>query len=193
MLITINDYLSGGAIYETEAANLREAMERAAKTDVILCYADLAQADLEGANLENLELHGANLAGANLKDADLTGVGLGGVNLEGANLAATNLSRIKADLFAILDTAPSEVDGVLVALRGGRINGSAYEGACRCLVGTIAGLRGVSPWGMPDLCPNVDRPAERWFLAIRAGDTPATNPVAAITEGWLVEWLAANE
>jgi hypothetical protein len=33
-------------------------------------------------------------------------------------------------------------------------------------------------------------PAERWFLAIKSGDTPETNPVAKITLEWIDEFLA---
>jgi len=40
--------------------------------------------------------------------------------------------------------------------------------------------------------PNSNRPAERRFLGIGKGSTPATNQVAAISEGWINEWLAAH-
>ena len=112
-----------------------------------------------------------------------------GANLDGANLDGASLRPIKADLFLILTSARAEAPGLLAALRAGRIDGSVYEGECACLVGTIANIRHVP---VESLERDAARPAERWFLGIRKGDTPATNPVAKITEGWIVEFLAAN-
>ena len=40
------------------------------------------------------------------------------------------------------------------------------------------------------IAPNSDRPAERWFLGIGLGATPETNPVAAMTDDWICEWMA---
>ena len=40
------------------------------------------------------------------------------------------------------------------------------------------------------IAPNSDRPAERFFLGIGLGATPETNPVAAIVDDWICEWLA---
>lgn len=37
---------------------------------------------------------------------------------------------------------------------------------------------------------NSARPAERWFLQLRPGDTPATSEVARITLEWIDTWLA---
>ena len=38
--------------------------------------------------------------------------------------------------------------------------------------------------------PDADRPAERWFLAIRPGDTPTSSQIVAITVGWIDAWVA---
>jgi len=119
--------------------------------------------------LEAAVKSGAYLSGANLRDA----------NLSGANLSGANLKQIEADLFEILNAAPNEVAGLLVALRQGRIDGAAHEGECSCLVGTIANL---CNWYY----------AEIWFLAIKKGDTPETSQVAKITEEWILRWQAAN-
>ncbi len=87
---------------------------------------------------------------------------------------------------------PGEVPGLLTALREGRIDGSTYHGECACLVGTIANERHCHFRKIPGLFPDSTRPAERFFLAILRGDTPTTNPVAAIVEGWITEWIATN-
>ena len=89
----------------------------------------------------------------------------------------------------VLSGAAAEAPALLAALREGRIDGSCYEGACSCLVGTIATARGVD---YLTLAPDSNRPAERWFLAIQRGDTPATSQFAAITEAWIQDWIAAR-
>ena len=167
-----------------------------------LSWADLTRADLTGANLADAYLSWANLTNtdlvsADLTDADLTGANLAGANLRdadfaGANLAWANLDDIKADIYLILDAAPIEVPGLLDTLRQGKIEGTAYEGDCACLVGTIANLRSVPYDTMPLIAPDRRRPAERWFLAINAGETPKNNPIAKITEGWILEWIASH-
>jgi hypothetical protein len=125
------------------------------------------------------------LRGANLERANLEGA-----NLRGANLEEANLEPIRSDLHSVLDSAPQEVTGLLAALRAGKIDGSTYEGDCACLVGTIANVRGCS---YKILAPDHSRPAERWFLAIRTGDTPASSQIARITESWIQEWLAGRQ
>lgn len=59
-----------------------------------------------------------------------------------------------------------------------------------CLIGTMANARGCNINQLGVVQPNADRPAERWFLAIRPGDTPANSQVSAITVGWVEEWQA---
>jgi uncharacterized protein YjbI with pentapeptide repeats len=172
-----------------------------------LIEADLSGANLSGANLSGADLSGANLIRANLIEANLSGADLIRANLSGANLIRANLIRanlsradlsradlsdIKADFCTILEKVPSEVPGLLAALRDGRIDGSSYEGDCACLVGTIANIRHCHFRSVPGLAPDSSRPAERFFLAIREDDTPADNPVAAIVEGWILEWLEAH-
>jgi hypothetical protein len=84
-----------------------------------------------------------------------------------------------------------EVAGLLAALREGRIDGSKYEGECSCLKGTIATVRGCGyrELGGGALAPDSQSPSELLFAAIAPGGTPAINPVAAIVEGWIVEWM----
>ena len=76
---------------------------------------------------------------------------------------------------------------LLTALREGRIDGSTYTGECACLCGTIANVRHVSVEKLD--FRDAERPAERWFLGIRPGDTPDNNQLAKITEGWINDFL----
>jgi uncharacterized protein YjbI with pentapeptide repeats len=152
--------------------------------------ANLYGANLRGANLYGADLRGANLYGADLRGANLYGADLYGADLRGANLGGANLGEIKADFYAVLEKAPTEALGLLDALESGRINGSVYEGECACLVGTIANLRHEKYDKLSiDLQPSADRAAEKWFMAIGRGDTPANNPVSQVTVEWLQAWL----
>ena len=135
----------------------------------------------------------AILDGASLDGASLVGARLVGARLDRARLDRARLDPIKADVFKILETAKSEVPGLLAAIKDGRIEGSVYKGDCACLVGTIANLRNQNVYKMPDIVTDTERPAERWFLAIRNGDTPENNPVSAISAQWIEEWLSTQE
>src|SRR5579862_1926149 len=192
-----------------EGANLKDAnltyayLAGANLKDANLYRADLYRADLTGADLEgaNLErayltdaiLEDAILEGADLKGANLAYANLQGANLTGANLSKANLDAIQVDYYDVLSRAPDEAPALLQALCDGKIDGSTYEGECACLVGTIAKVRKVSYTDMETLKPDSSRLAERWFLAIKKGDTPKTNPVAALVETWTEEWVRSNE
>ncbi len=156
----------------------------------ILNGADLTGAKLTGAILTGTILNGAILNGAILNGADLTGAILTGAILTGADLTGAILTGVREDFRSVLDAAPNEAAGLLLALREGRINGSQYKGKCACLIGTIANLRGCEHTKMPDIQPNESRPSERLFTAISPGHLPSTNPVAKIVEGWILEWQA---
>jgi hypothetical protein len=150
--------------------------------------ARLDGASLVGARLDGARLDGASLVGARLDGARLDGARLDGASLVGARLDERALRPIRADFFDILLRARNEVPALLVALREGRIDGSTYTGACACLCGTIANVRHVNVETLD--FRDSDRPAEVWFMAINQGDTPETNTVAKITEGWIEEFLA---
>ena len=122
----------------------------------------------------------------------LSGADLSRADLSRADLSRADLSEIKTDLFAVLDLAHKEVPTLLAKLRAGKVDGSVYEGECCCLVGTIANARGCRYDALGELSPQASRPAERWFLAILKGSTPENDPIAAITAGWIEEWLTAN-
>src|SRR5579863_1416417 len=165
-----------------------------------LSGADLRGANLSGANLSGADLSGADLRGANLRDADLRDADLRGANLRGANLRGANLSdadlsganltSIRDDLWAVLSCSPREVEGLRTALIEGRVNGSTYEGECACLVGTLANVRHCEYDEIPGLAPDSSRPAERFFLGIKTGDTPDKSQFSALAFQWIDEWLA---
>jgi hypothetical protein len=191
-------YLAGAIL---AGVNLADADLTGAR----LSGADLTGADLTGARLAGADLTGARLAGASLTDADFTGALLSGADLaytrlagailtyarlSGADLAGADLADIRVDLETVLAASPNEVPALLAALTAGNVNGSVYDGPCACLVGTLANARGCRHDAIPGLKPDSTRPAERWFLAIQKGHTPATNPVSALTAEWVRDWLA---
>ena len=157
------------------------AAEFELKSYGIKLSAAIKKAIKAGADLQDAYLRGADLQDADLQDADL----------RDANLRDANLRRARTDLFDILLRVPNEIDALAQALRDGRVNGSAYEGDCACLVGTIANARKCSYSEIPNLAPESSRPAERWFLAIKEGNTPENSNVVKITLKWIEEfqWL----
>ena len=162
----------------TDADLTRAVLTRAVLTDAVLTDAVLTRAVLTRAVLTDADLTRAVLTRAVLTDADLTGA---------KNIPEAALRPIRADLFDVLLRAKAEVPFLLAALRSGTIDGSTYHGACACLAGTIANTRhcAIGDLGFSDS----NRPAERWFLAIKPGNTPENHPIAKITEGWIVEFM----
>nr|WP_294560400.1 pentapeptide repeat-containing protein [uncultured Rhodopila sp.] len=179
--ITIKHRYTGAVLWTGDAENKRKACEAAIA----------AEANLTGANLTWANLTGADLTWANLTGADLTGANLTRANLTRANLTGADLTPIRDDIWAVLSSSPAEVPALRDAIAGGRIDGSAYQGDCACLVGTIANARHCDHDAIPSLKPNADRPAERFFLAIGKGDTPETNQVSALALKWVDEWLTS--
>jgi hypothetical protein len=158
--------------------------------------ADLEGADLEGADLEGADLKGAYLKGAYLEGADLKGAYLKGAYLKGAYLEGAYLEDIKADFMKRLSLAKSEVVGLYKSVVDGKIDGSVYTGECACFVGTVAKVRGVEPEELQaaiGLEMNSSSPTEKWFMAIRKGDTPESNQVSAIVAVWIREWSNEND
>ena len=179
---------------DLEGANLRGTnLEGANLEGAYLRSANLRDANLRGANLEDADLRGANLRGANLEDADLRGANLEGAYLEGASLEGAYLEDIKKDFFERLEKAKMEVTGLYDVVMRGKVNGSTYEGECACFCGTIANIRKEKYSEMNiDLRPDSNCPTEKWFLAIRKGDTPENNHVSAVTASWLREFMNNN-
>lgn len=105
---------------------------------------------------------------------------------DGIALSARQLRRATENLRAILaempETAPA---ALLTALYEGRVNGQVFEdrGGCGCLWGTMGRALG---WSIAEEGAWAKRFRQRWcaeidlFGAIVPGDTPDTNPYAAI-------------
>jgi hypothetical protein len=172
--------LSGADLSDADlrGANLSDADLR----DANLSGADLSGADLSDADLRGANLRDANLSGADLSDADLRGANLRDANLSGADLSDADLKSFKADLWATLTMARHEVPALIAALRAGRVDGSQYEGACACLVGT---LENAGATGLPH---NSSDPAEQWFLMIREGDKPGDDTGGGFASAKALEW-----
>src|SRR3990167_6550450 len=160
---------------------------------------DLRDSDFSGSDLRGSDLRDSDFSDSNFRDSDLSGSDLSGSNFRGSDLRdsdfsvsdlrGSNLTPIRDDLWAVLSASPSEVDGLRAAIAEGRISGSSYEGDCACLVGTIAKVCHKKYDELPNLKPNSNRPAERFFLAIKVGDTPETNQFSRLPlelgEAWL--------
>jgi hypothetical protein len=174
----VSRYDSTVVLFECEAPEgieaglyMRHALEKAVAV----------HKNLSGANLRSANLRSANLSDANLRSADLSD----------ANLSGADLSVFRADFWDVLLRALHEIAGVRSALVEGRIDGSAYSGECACLVGTIGNVRGVVHTALGNgLKPDVDRPAEQWFMSICKGDTPETNQASKFAVEWLDELVA---
>ena len=91
MKIQIKNRWNGSVIFETDAANLCQAILIALKSRADLRGANLRDADLCDADLRGANLRGANLRDADLCDADLCGADLRGANLRGADLCGADL------------------------------------------------------------------------------------------------------
>ena len=175
MKFEIKHRYSGVVLFSLETTDLRLAVEAAVKNKANLSKANLSKANLSEANLSKANLSKANLSKANLSKADLS---------------KANLTQIRDDLWAVLSAVPAEAEGLRLALLEGRVNGTAYEGECACLVGTIANIRGCSYKSLANLAPNSARSSERFFLNIAPGHTPETSPVVKQVVEWIDVWLS---
>ena len=190
-------------VFEREGTSLKQIVAAAVASGARLSGANLSGSDLSGSDLSDSNLSGSNLSGSNLRgarlsgadlrgarlsDSDLSGARLSGADLNDANLEDADLGGIKHDLWDVLFRAPREIPGLLSTLRDGRVDGSAYEGECACLVGTIANIAHTNYKSLYSIKPDASRPAERWFLAIRKGDMPDSSPVVRLTVEWVEEF-----
>ena len=192
-------------------ANLSDAnLSGADLSGADLSRADLSRADLSRADLSRADLSDANLSDANLSGADLSGANLSGANLSDANLWRADLSRadlsradlsdIKADFLSEVLRLPNELEALRAAIIGGKIDGSTYSGECACLAGTLAKARGLEDYQGRDIGqgPTVfhasaSSPREKFFNAIRPGDTPESNGAAKIALAWTDEAIAIRD
>ena len=174
MKFEIKSRWNGSVLFSLETDSLKLAVEAAVKSK-----ANLREANLRGANLREADLYGANLRGADLREADLR---------------EADLTFIRDDLWAVLSATPAEVPGLRRALIDGKVDGSVYEsaheGACACLVGTLANVRHCKYDAIPNLKPDSSRPAEVFFTRIKPGQTPDNSPDVKLVIEWIDTWLA---
>ena len=88
----ITNRYDNSCLWEGEAIDMRDAVQKAAKSGADLSRAALSGAALFGAALSGANLSGANLSGAALFRADLSGADLSGANLSRADLSGAALS-----------------------------------------------------------------------------------------------------
>ena len=136
-----------------------------------------------------LAIEAAIKAEANLSEANLSKANLSWSNLSEADLSKADLRPIKHDVWGVLLYARAEVPFLRAALAEGRVDGSVYRGECACLCGTLAKAKGLDT-GEELPFANPSSLAERFFLAIRKGDTPDKSPAAKLALEWVDEFLA---
>jgi len=155
--IQIKHYITGSVLFEfeREGNTLRDT---------------IVEANLRGADLREADLYGADLYGADLRGADLE------------KLPQDYINQASRDMLFIFQCLKGELPFLRDKLIKGEIDGTAYEGDCACLIGTLANADG----GLDEVCrtipyyeKGVHNPAEAWFLNIHKGDTPKDNQFAA--------------
>ena len=172
--IQITSWLNGSVLFEYESENntIRKTLQAAIET-----RADLTRANLRGADLRD----------ANLRDANLTGADLRGANLE----------PIKNDFFIVLLHGIKEIGFLKQAIIDGKIDSSTYEGngECYCLSGTLYtgavkqdGPQEAERVDIIKSCRKAERPAERFFLGIKPGNTPENNQASKLVLEWILEF-----
>jgi hypothetical protein len=94
---------------------------------------------------------------------------------------------------------PNELEFLRDALVAGKVDGSTYQGECACLAGTMAHAKGIFNYeGQPiknglTFVADSSSPREKFFLAIRKGDTPKKNPFAKIALDWTEEAISIRD
>ncbi len=173
--IEIKSRWTGSIIFEYEKENntIKETLEEAVKA---------------GASLDGASLDGASLDGASLDGASLDGASLDGASLVGASLVGADLEPIKNDLFAVLLPAISEISTLKAAIQNGEIDGSVYSGCCCCLNGTLCKNASIEVYNRLKKIRRASRPIEKFFAAIKPGDTPENSQFCKIAMEWIEEF-----
>jgi hypothetical protein len=98
--------------------------------------------------------------------------------------------RTRHSYWNVLSSAPDEVVGLRAAIVRGGIDGGFYQGACCCLLGTIANLKNCDVWLMISGLnrTGISRPAESFFANIEPGDTPENSAFSRQALKWLDQW-----
>jgi hypothetical protein len=187
--------LDGASLYgaSLDGANLDGAnLDGANLTRANLTRASLTRASLDGASLDGANLTRASLYGASLDGASLTRASLTRASLDGASLDGANLDGVKMEFFGKLLLQPHEAAGLRQYVIDGKVDGSCYEGACCCFVGSMEKL--AKERQVICAIPRESSSSiEVLFQAIGAGDTPETNAVSMLIVKWLDEFVLLIE
>ena len=94
---------------------------------------------------------------------------------------------------------PGELEALRDTILAGKIDGSTYSGACRCLAGTLAHSDPKYAGGCIIACEgltfetNASSPRERFFTMIHPGNTPKNNAASKIALEWTNEAIAIRD
>jgi hypothetical protein len=127
-----------------------------------------------------------NKSRADLTRADLTDANLTHADLTDADLTRADLTEFKNDLWCKLLIMKHEILAFKEKIKEGKINGTAYEGACACFIGTIANIQ-QKKYNNLAVKADSDSPVERWFLQFKEGQTPENSAAMKITLDWVEE------
>lgn len=131
--------------------------------------------------------------------ASMVGARLDNASMDGASMVGARLTPIKQDFLAEVLRLPAELENLRAALIEGRVDGSTYTGSCACLAGTIcrnmpeACIENGEEVGPVQFHIDASSPREAFFTAIKAGDTPETNPASKIALEWTDEAIAIRD
>ncbi len=116
-----------------------------------------------------------------------------------SDLSYANLSSARADFIAEVLKLSNELEFLRAAIVEGRVDGSTYSGECACLAGTLAHAKGIADYDGSNIKNGCEfiadsaSPRERFFLAIKKGDTPETNGASKIALEWTDEAIAIRD
>jgi hypothetical protein len=167
-------------------------MRRAFLSRAQLASATISDSDLSGSDMTWSRLIRTSFVRSIVSDVNFDHAFMNNAKFEHVDLEMADLSRIKGDLFHVLNKSPDEVPAVVHALQAGLIDGTAYTATCRCLIGTLAKARDCNYKQIPGIIPDSSRLVERWFMGIDRGDNPRTNMISKITLKWILSWMHFN-
>jgi acylphosphatase len=94
---------------------------------------------------------------------------------------------------------PNELEFLRDAIVNGKIDGSSYAGECACLAGTLAHAKGIKNYDGGEIKNGLtfhadsSSPRERFFLAIKKGDTPKSNGASKVALEWTEEAISIRD
>ena len=105
------------------------------------------------------------------------------------------MESVRADFIAAVLNLPTELEFLRDAIKHGKINGSSYSGVCAML----AHAKGIKEYQGGEIRngrvfkADSSSPRERFFLAIKEGDTPENNGASKLALDWTEEAIAMRD